>query len=120
MFYNSIKAFYGPQQNGSSPIFSADGNKHLTDKENILVYWAEQFSTVLNCPSSISAEAIARLEHVPINHSLADPPLLNEVMTAISNLSTGKAPGLDSIPAEIYSLGSAELTAKLTEIYQIV
>ncbi|KAI8740139.1 hypothetical protein BgiBS90_035171 [Biomphalaria glabrata] len=79
----------------------ADGNKLLTDKEDILVRWAEHFSTVLNCPSSISAEAIARLEQVPINHSLADPPRLYEVMTAISNHSTGKAPGLDPIPAEI-------------------
>uniref|UniRef100_A0A2C9LNM3 Reverse transcriptase domain-containing protein n=1 Tax=Biomphalaria glabrata TaxID=6526 RepID=A0A2C9LNM3_BIOGL len=104
----------------SSPIFSSDGNKLLTDKEDILVRWAEHFSTVLNCPSSISAEAIARLEQVPINHSLTDPPRLNKVMTAISNLSNGKAPGLDSIPAEIYSLGSSEVTAKLTEIYQIM
>ncbi|KAI8763982.1 hypothetical protein BgiBS90_030220, partial [Biomphalaria glabrata] len=77
MFFNSNKAFYDPQKNGS---FSADGNKLLTEKEDILVCWNEHFSsTVLNCPSSISAEAIALLEHVPINHSLADPPRLNEV-----------------------------------------
>ncbi|KAI8797699.1 hypothetical protein BgiBS90_000002, partial [Biomphalaria glabrata] len=75
---NVVKAFYSHQQNGSSPIFSADGNKLLTDKEDILVRWAEHFCTVLNCPSSISAEAIAR--KVTINHSLADPPRLNEVM----------------------------------------
>nr|KAI8740239.1 LINE-1 retrotransposable element ORF2 protein [Biomphalaria glabrata] len=111
MFFNSIKAFYGPQQNVSSPIFSADGNKLLTDKEDILVRWAKHFSTILNCPSSISAETIACMEEVPINHSLADPPQLNEVMAAKSNLLTGKAPGLDSLPGEIYSLGSSELTA---------
>uniref|UniRef100_A0A2C9LQL1 Uncharacterized protein n=1 Tax=Biomphalaria glabrata TaxID=6526 RepID=A0A2C9LQL1_BIOGL len=78
----------GVMQNGSSSIFSADGKKLLTDKEDILFLWAKHFSTVLNCPSSISAKAIERLEQVPINHSLADPLRLNEVMDAISNLST--------------------------------
>ncbi|KAI8750692.1 hypothetical protein BgiBS90_032297 [Biomphalaria glabrata] len=90
---------FNARQNGLPPIFSADENKFLTDKKDILVRWAEEFRTVLNCPSSISAEAIARLKQVPIKHSLADPPRLNEVMTAISNLSTGKAPELDFIPA---------------------
>ncbi|KAI8763983.1 hypothetical protein BgiBS90_030221 [Biomphalaria glabrata] len=44
------------------PKESIGGNKLLTDKEEILVRWAEHFSAVLNCPSSISAKAIARLE----------------------------------------------------------
>ncbi|KAK6978721.1 hypothetical protein BgiMline_019656, partial [Biomphalaria glabrata] len=66
---------------------NANGNKLLTDKENILVRWAEHS---LNCPSSICVEAIARLEQVPINHSLTDINQLYEVMTAIFSLSTGK------------------------------
>ena len=36
---------------------------------------------------------------------------------AIDLLSSGKAPGTDSIPAEIYKFGGARLVAKLTELF---
>ena len=60
-FYSALKAVYGPISSVSSPLFSADGNILITDKEKVLERWAEHFSCVLNRPSTINEEAIARL-----------------------------------------------------------
>ena len=59
-------------------------------------------------------EAIARLPQIEINHSLAVPPSLEETEKAISLLSSGKAPGSDAIPAEVYKNGGPRLVEKLT------
>ena len=117
-FYTAIKAVYGPTKSGSSPLLSADGNVLITDKEKVLERWAEHFRNVLNRPSAINEEAIARLPQVPINHSLADLPSVAEVEKAVKRLSSGKAPGADSIPAEIYTSGGPTLIKKLLELFQ--
>ena len=115
-FYDALKEVYGPTSSGSSPLLSADGNTLFTDKEKILVRWAEHFNSVLNRPASINNEAINRLPQVPINEALDDPTLL-ETQKAIRLLSNGKAPGSDSIPAEVYKEGGSALTEKLHQMF---
>ena len=56
-----MKAVYGPQSSGSSPMLSADGSTLLTDKDKILGRWAQHFNNVLNGPSSINEEGLACL-----------------------------------------------------------
>ena len=46
-----------------------------------------------------------------------DPPTLLETEKAIRILSRGKAPGSDSIPAEIYQDGGPVLTEKLHQLF---
>ena len=94
-FFDALKTVYGPQSSGTTPLLSADGTSLLTDKEAILKRWAERFDGVLNRPSSINDEAINRL-------------------------SSGKAPGSDAIPAEIYKAGGPPVTEKLTELFHIM
>ena len=115
-FYSTLKTVYGPISSGSSSLFSADGNVLITDKEKVLERWAEHFNCVLNRPSTINEEAIARLPQVPIKHSLADVP--TEAEKAVKRLSSGKALGADSIPAEIYAFGSPILIRKLCELFK--
>ena len=117
-FYNAIKAVYGPQTSGTSPILSADGSTLFTEKEEILDRWSEHFQNVLNRPSNINEEAIDRLPQVELNTSLSDPPTLEETAEAISLLSNGKAPGPDAIPAEVYKAGGHILVEKLTELFK--
>ena len=116
-FYASLKSVYGPQPSGSSPLLSADGHSIITDRSKILDRWAEHFQAVLNRPSNVNTEAINRLEQTPINNSLAEPPQSSEIKKAIAKLSSGKAPGQDCIPAEIYASGSPLLVTKLTELF---
>ena len=117
-FYSALKTVYGPTSSVSSPLFRADGNILITDKEKVLERWAEHFSCVLNRPSTINEEAIARLPQVPIKHSLADVPTVAEVEKAVKRLSSGKAPGADFIPAEIYASGAPLMIRKLFELFQ--
>ncbi|XP_072171568.1 uncharacterized protein [Diadema setosum] len=119
-FYDALKAVYGPKPSGSSPLFSADGSTLLTEKKLILERWAEHFSRVLNRPAQINEEAIDRLSQVPINHKLDVPPSEKEVDIAITQLSSGKAPGSDSIPAEVYKKGGPVTLIKLTKLYQSI
>nr|VZI45498.1 unnamed protein product [Spirometra erinaceieuropaei] len=72
-----------------------------TEKTQILQRWAEHFRGVLNRPSVISDAAIERLPQVEINVDLDLSPSLQETIRAVQQLSSGKAPGSDAIPAEV-------------------
>ena len=94
-----------------------DGTTLITDKPAILNRWAEHFSAVLNRPADINAEAIARLPQVETNTDLDRAPRKEEVKKAIKQLSTGKTPGADAIPAEVYKHDGATLLQKLTDLF---
>ncbi|XP_076044760.1 uncharacterized protein LOC143027364 [Oratosquilla oratoria] len=117
-FYDALKAVYGPQSSVSSPLLSTDGSTLLTEKKLILERWAEHFNNVLNRPAQINDEAIARLPQVPTNNDLDDPPSEDEICQAIKQMSTGKAPGSDAIPAEVYKSGEPVIVSQLTSLYQ--
>ena len=104
-FFDSLKTVYGPQSSGTTPHLNADGTSLLTDKEAILKRWTEHFDSVLNRPSSIHDDAINRLPQVECNLLLGEFPTVSETVKAIKILSSGKAPGSDAIPAEIYKAG---------------
>ena len=119
-FFDALKTVYGPQSSGTTPLFSADGTRLLTDKEAILKRWAEHFDGVLNRPSSINDEAINRLPQVECNPLLDELPTVSKTVKAIKLLSSGKAPGSDAIPAEIYKAGGPPVAEKLTELFHIM
>lgn len=119
-FYDGLKEIYGPTPCGSSPLLSADGSTLFTDKDKILGRWAEHFKSVLNRPSTINDEAIDRLPQITVNEEMDELPTLEEIEKAIRLLSTGKAPGSDSIPAEIYKEGGRTLTEKLHQLFHLI
>nr|VZI50238.1 unnamed protein product [Spirometra erinaceieuropaei] len=110
-FFSAIKAVYGPPTKGTAPLLSPDGNTLLTEKTQILQRWAEHFRSVLNRPSVISNATIERLPQVGTNVDLDLPPSLQETIRAVQQLSSGKAPGSDAIPAEVYKHGGPQLMA---------
>nr|VZI00464.1 unnamed protein product [Spirometra erinaceieuropaei] len=111
---NAIKAVYGPPTKGTAPLLSADGSTLLTEKTQILQRWAEHFRGVLSRPSVISDAAIERLPQVETNVDLN----LQETIRAVQQLSSGKAPGSDAIPAEVYKHGGPQLIDHLTALFQ--
>ena len=119
-FFDALKTVYGPQSSGTTPLLSADGTSLLTDKEGIWKRWAEHSDGVLNRPSSIVDEAINRLPQVECNPLLDELPTVSETVKAIKLLSSGKAPGSDAIPAEIYKAGGPLVAEKLTELFHIM
>ena len=119
-FYDAIKTVYGPQPASSSPLLSSDGQRLLTEKSQILDRWAEHFNAVLNRPSHINEEAINRLPQIDINLDMDNPPTLHEVEIAINQMSTGKAPGADAIPAEVYKHTGPQLRDKMTQLMDVI
>nr|VZI11855.1 unnamed protein product [Spirometra erinaceieuropaei] len=117
-FFSAIKAVYGPPTKGTAPLLSADGNILLTEKTQILKRWAEHFRGVLNRPSVVSDAAIERLPQVETNVDLDLPPSLQETIRVVQQLSSGKAPESDAIPAEVYKHGAPQLMDHLTALFQ--
>ena len=115
-FFDALKTVYGPQSSGTTPLLSADGTSLLTDKEAILKRWGEHFG-VLNWPLSINDEDINRLPQVECNPLLET---VSETVKAIELLSSGKTPGSEAIPAEIYRAGGPPVAEKLTELFHIM
>ena len=120
LFYESLKAIYGPQTSGTAPLLSSDGSTRITDTNDILKRWAEHFDSVLNRPSNINTESIDQLPQTPINFTLDSLPTVVETQTAIKQLSKNKSPGEDSIPAEVYVYGGDSLVEKLVELFVII
>nr|VZI29210.1 unnamed protein product [Spirometra erinaceieuropaei] len=87
-------------------------------EEQILQRWAEHFRGVLNRPSVISDAAIEHLPQVETNVNLDLPPSLQETIRAVQQLYSGKAPGSDEIPAEVYKHGGPQLMDHLTALFQ--
>ena len=117
LFYDGLKAIYGPQANGSSSILSADAETQLTEPSRILERWAEHFSDVLNRPSTISQAAIDNFAQRQLMDELAYRPTHDETTAAIRKLSNGKAAGPDAIAAEIYKYGGINLTKSLVKLF---
>ena len=117
-FYDSLKCLYGPRTSRSTLILSADDSRLITDKKGISERWAEHYNSVLNRPSKISDEVIHRLPQVTINKKLDALSSVEEVTRAIKQLSVGKAPVADAIPAEVFKVSGTLLIRKLTDLFQ--
>ena len=116
--HDALKEIYGPQSSDATPLLSADGSTLLTDKDAILKRWTEHFNSVLNRPSSVNDNAINRLPQIECNVLLDEFPTVTETRKAIQHLSSGKAPGTDTIPTEVYKAGGLSMAEKLTELFQ--
>nr|VZI42701.1 unnamed protein product [Spirometra erinaceieuropaei] len=114
----SVLAVYGPPTKGTAPLLGVDGSTLLTEKTQIIQRWAEHFRGFLNRPSAISDAAIARLPQVETNADLNLPPSLQETIRAVQQLSSGKAPRSDAIPAEVYKHGGPQLMGHLNALLQ--
>ena len=80
--------------------------------------WAQHFNQLLNRQSTISEDAIAVVPQRQVIKELDKPPTVDETIKAIKQLSSGKAPGEDGIPPEVYKYGGAELAAELTRLFK--
>ena len=63
--------------------------------------WTEHFSDLFFNPSEVDDAAIDSIPQRDIHLELDVEPSLEEVITCIKQLNTGKAPGLDGIPVKL-------------------
>ncbi|KAI8516418.1 hypothetical protein Bbelb_049990 [Branchiostoma belcheri] len=115
---DGLKAVYGPRHSGSNPVLSADGSTVYTTSAEILKRWKEHFQQLLNRPSTVNGAAIERLKQRPTRHDLDSPPTIEELQKALKSLRSGKAPGVDGIPAEVLKHSGEVLHNELLWLYQ--
>nr|VZI32545.1 unnamed protein product [Spirometra erinaceieuropaei] len=104
-------AVYGRTAKGTAPLFIAHKTTLLTEKMQILKRWGEHFRSFRNRPSIVFYASIDRLPQVEANDDLDLATTLHETIRAVSQLSNGKSPGSDAIPAEIYKHSGPGLRA---------
>ena len=75
---------------------------------------------LLNQPSSFDSSVLNDIEQQPVNTTLADPPTMMELGNAIEHLSSGKAPGPDGLPPEVFIYGEDTLKCKLLQIFRCI
>lgn len=115
-FYQGLGAVYGPTHKASSSIKSKDGVL-LTEPDKVLDRWSEHFQGVLNQKANFDRTLLDEIPQWDINVRLNDVPTLEEVTASIKQLSSGKSPGEDGIPAEIYKHGGVAVTTQLLDIF---
>ncbi|XP_076049547.1 uncharacterized protein LOC143030278 [Oratosquilla oratoria] len=115
-FYNAVKAFYGPKRHSNHPVRAADGTTLLKSNEQITSRWAEHFNTLLNQVNPIIPIIFDSLPNLPTMVSLDNPPEMEEVLRAISELKNNKSPGPDGIPAELFKQGGYLLKVNLHKL----
>ena len=116
-FYDGLKEVYGPRDSGSTPVLSKDGSTMITDRELILKRWAEHFESVLNQPADFDDTVLSEIPQWAEASYLDQPPTKDEVLRAINQISSGKSPGADSIPLEIFKEGGDQLVQRLTGLF---
>ena len=92
------------QEVENSPLTPADGSTTMKDKEGIRARWEEHFNQFLNQPSTVDQKALQQIRQKPLFEDPDLPPHVDEVKTAIKEMNSGKTPGADGIPAELYKV----------------
>ena len=118
-FYSGLKSVLGPQSRSTTPIFSHNGSTLLTKHEDILQHWADHSNLVLNRPV-VDDTVLDDIPQLAREDHLAASPHVHEVSDSIQQVSSGKACGLDGLPAEIFKHGGRILVEKLTQLYSLI
>ena len=116
-FFEGLRTVYSPPSSTVTPIRDYEGNL-LTAKASILEHWAKHFKTLLNRPSIIQDQVIDDIPQCSLINLLDESPTLAEAKKAVDQLQSGKAPGPDGIPYEIFKSGAYALLVRLTNFFQ--
>ena len=115
-FYEGIKKVNGPIRSSICPIKDAQGTL-LKDNTKILKRWAEYYCDLLNSSRPSDQSVIEQLPQLPTVHQMDAPPTMEELKKAIDSLKSGKAPGPDGIPGEIYRCLNEDHLQHLMKIF---
>jgi len=67
--------------------------------------WVEHYSDLYSRETIILDATLEHVERLPVMKELDKMPSLEELSRATDSLLSGKAPGLDGIPAEVIKSG---------------
>ena len=115
-FYNSLKMIYGPLVQPNRSLLNVDSGVLCTQPQEIMTIWKHHFCNLLNRPVNIDWMTVDNLPQRTTKISMDRPPDLAEMRKAIRQMSNGKAPGQDGIPAELFKHGGPSLDQALLQL----
>ena len=117
--YSIIREVFGPSQATIAPLRSKDGSELLKDAFSIQQRWVEHCSELLMRPSSaVDMNVVNQVEQLPIVPEMDVKPTLSEIAESVKKLNSGKASGLDGLPAEVLKAGGDRMSEMLYRIIQ--
>ena len=111
--YNGIKKATGPSIK-KVPLKSKSGEA-ITDQAKQLDKWVEHYSELYSRENVVHQSALDAIGHLPLMPELDEVPSTKELSKAIGRLPSGKAPGKDSIPAEVIKSSKSTLLVPLPQ-----
>ena len=112
--YKIAKQLCGNNTNHSMPVKDKQGKVLTTEREQA-ARWVQHFEEVLNRPDPEEpADPPPSKLYLDIDTS---PPVIAEVRSAIENMKNGKAPGIDSLQAELFKADISTTSRLLTDLF---
>ena len=111
--FEGLKAIYGPRGNAAAPVKSADGSQLHTDLEDIKARWKKHFCNLLNQQGTADPSASHGIRRRQTREDLSVPITEEELDKALKTTRGGKAPGQDSIPADVWRMEGTRLETGL-------
>jgi hypothetical protein len=109
-FYTGIKEINRPYQS-ESVVIKDEYGKPITEQKEILNRWKQYFESLLQTEiEPIEKESEREVEEV---EQEMYEPTLDEVRYIIQGMKNGKAPGIDTITAELIKNAGAKLEQKI-------
>ena len=98
--YKGMKKAFGPTISKTAPLKSKDG-EIFKDRAKQMERWAEHYQDQYSTENVVAESALSGIPTMTVMEVLEVPPTEDELSKAIDSLAHGKAPGKESIPAEV-------------------
>ncbi len=99
-----------------------DKNNHpISQKIQLLDRWCEHFSTLLNHMPPHQPIVHPPVLTEPNHYNISEqPPTLEEISRAVKQLKSGRAPGGDGLPPDLFKMHNEALIADLQDLFTII
>ena len=113
--YYGLKQALGTTQKKTAPLKSATWEV-IQGREQQVERWVEHYTELYARENVVTEDALNAIASLPELEELGREPTIDELSEALDSLASGKAPGKDSIPAEVLNCCKETLITELHEI----
>lgn len=113
--YDGVKQALGPAKTKTAPLKSTAGEL-IEDRAKQMECWVQHYYELYSRENVVTEEALNAIKCLPVLEELDSDPTLEELNLGLDSLASGKAPGQESIPAEVLKCYKRNIISELHEI----